>query len=91
MRQPIQVLVIDAREHDAWPWCGFEEALGLCPWPESREALRQANVVLDRQEDDRAACARRHRGTVPCLPPVQAGQDAPGKPLRQASQGGRER
>ena len=47
------VPTLDPREHDAWRWCGFEEALSLSPWPESREALRRADAVLRSQDGGR--------------------------------------
>jgi dihydroneopterin triphosphate diphosphatase len=37
---------IDPREHDAWQWCGFEEALSLLRWPENITALRHAHAWL---------------------------------------------
>ena len=36
--------VVDPREHDAWRWCRFEEAIGLLYWPENAEALRHAEA-----------------------------------------------
>jgi dihydroneopterin triphosphate diphosphatase len=37
---------IDPREHDAWRWCAFEEALNLLQWPENINALRHAHGLL---------------------------------------------
>ena len=37
---------IDPHEHDAWRWCGFEEALSLLRWPENITALRHAHALL---------------------------------------------
>jgi len=35
---------VDPREHDAWRWCRFEQAVDLLHWPENAEALRHAEA-----------------------------------------------
>nr|BAL58927.1 nucleotide phosphate derivative pyrophosphohydrolases, MutT/NUDIX family protein [Candidatus Acetothermum autotrophicum] len=37
---------IDPREHDAWRWCCFKEALELLHWPENKEALKRCHEIL---------------------------------------------
>ena len=46
---------IDPREHDAWRWCPFEEALDWLRWPDNRDALRRAHSWL---ADRRARAAQ---------------------------------
>jgi len=38
--------IIDAKEHDAWIWCRFDEAMKKLHWPGNRESLRHCLRLL---------------------------------------------
>jgi dihydroneopterin triphosphate diphosphatase len=38
--------ILDAREHDEWKWCNFEDALKSLIWPGNLEALRVCDTFL---------------------------------------------
>lgn len=44
-----QTPMLDAREHDAWQWCGFEDALTALRWPGNIEALKRCDDFLRRR------------------------------------------
>ena len=43
-----QALTLDAREHDHWKWCRFEDALASLVWPGNIEALKHCDNFLTR-------------------------------------------
>lgn len=41
--------VLDPREHNAWRWCSFKEALELLKWPNNIDALKRCHNFLNRK------------------------------------------
>ena len=37
----------DAREHDQWQWCSYEQALQRLTWPDNIEALKRCEGLLN--------------------------------------------
>ena len=43
---PKAAVLLDQREHSAFQWCNFEEAIRLMKWKNNKKALKKLNNIL---------------------------------------------